>query len=279
MHASPSWRGGDGPGEGSPARGPAGRASHPLLDARDIALLRAENPGPLTLGGTNSYVIGRNPAWCVDPGPALPGHLDALEAEIARRGGLGGIAVTHWHEDHVEAIEPLRERTGSPAVAAFSAPADVRLADGATFGPLRALATPGHTADHIALIARDACFCGDAVLGEGSVFIAPSPGALVAYLDALARLASASLAVLCPGHGPIVADPAAKLREYIDHRLERERRLVAALARGCRSVEELLDDAWPDAPAALRPAARMSLAAHLDKLADEQRLPAGVERP
>jgi glyoxylase-like metal-dependent hydrolase (beta-lactamase superfamily II) len=120
---------------------------------------------------------------------------------------------------------------------------------------------------------------GDAVLGEGSVFIAPDPGALAGYLDALRALRARALDVLLPGHGPPVDDPAAKLDEYIAHRLDRERRLVAALEAGRRSVDELLDDVWDDAPAALRPAAAVTLAAHLDKLADEGRLPEGVERP
>jgi glyoxylase-like metal-dependent hydrolase (beta-lactamase superfamily II) len=111
------------------------------------------------------------------------------------------------------------------------------------------------------------------------VFVSPYPGALVAYLDGLRRLARRSPAVLCPGHGPLVFDPAAKLDEYISHRLDRERRLIAALEHGKRTVPELLDEAWDDVPPALRGAATVTLAAHLDKLADEGRLPSGVERP
>ncbi|MBV9467246.1 MAG: MBL fold metallo-hydrolase, partial [Solirubrobacterales bacterium] len=122
-------------------------------------------------------------------------------------------------------------------------------------------------------------FTGDAVLGEGSVFIAPDPGALAAYLDALASLRRRRLAILCPGHGPVIDDPQAKLDQYVAHRLEREQRLVSALSAGHRTVAEMLDAAWSDAPAALRPAAAATLAAHLDKLADEGRLPEGVERP
>jgi glyoxylase-like metal-dependent hydrolase (beta-lactamase superfamily II) len=87
------------------------------------------------------------------------------------------------------------------------------------------------------------------------------------------------LDVLCPGHGPPVGDPAAKLDSYVAHRLDRERRLVAALDDGLRGVDELLDRVWDDAPAPLRPAAAVTLAAHLDKLADEGRLPDGVSRP
>ena len=111
------------------------------------------------------------------------------------------------------------------------------------------------------------------------MFIAPDPGALGAYLAALALLRERELDVLCPGHGPPVFDPDAKLEQYIAHRLDRERRLVAALEHGRRSVDDLLDDAWSDVPEGLRRAAAVTLAAHLDKLADEGRLPAGVERP
>ena len=136
-----------------------------------------------------------------------------------------------------------------------------------------------HAADHLAFVAGGACFSGDAVLGEGSVFVYPDPGALRGYLSALRRLRVLGLRVICPGHGPVVLDAGAKLDEYLAHRLERERRLVEALDAGLRTADDLLDRVWSDAPAALRPAATVTLAAHLDKLAEEDRLPAGVERP
>ena len=120
------------------------------------------------------------------------------------------------------------------------------------------------------------CFTGDTVLGTGSVFIAPGEGSLSAYLDSLRRLRSLELEVLCPGHGPCVWDPAAKLDEYIAHRLDREERLLEALAKGLRSHEELLDAAWPEVPAELRGAAALTLAAHLEKLSEERRLPADL---
>jgi glyoxylase-like metal-dependent hydrolase (beta-lactamase superfamily II) len=123
------------------------------------------------------------------------------------------------------------------------------------------------------------CFTGDTVLGSGSVFIAPGEGSLSAYLGSLRRLRALPLEVLCPGHGPYVWDPAAKLDEYIAHRLEREQRLVEALDAGLRTQDELLDSAWSDAPAELRYFASLSLASHLEKLAEEGRLPEGVERP
>lgn len=249
------------------------------LADHDIALIRADNPGPFTLSGTNTWVAGRGPCWVVDPGPALDAHVEAILAEAQARGGLGGIAVTHDHADHVEAAPVLAERSGAPIGAMAYAEAGVRLADGDAFGPLTAVATPGHAPDHLSFVFGRACFAGDAVLGEGSVFVAPDPGALRGYLAGLERLRALDLDVLCPGHGPVVEDPAAKIDQYVAHRLDRERRLLAALADGLRGVTEILDRVWDDAPVVLRPAAAVTLAAHLDKLAEEGRLPDGVERP
>ena len=245
----------------------------------DIVGIRAPNPGPFTLSGTNSWVLESNPAWLVDPGPAIDEHINALTAEIRTRGGLGGIALTHDHADHNEAVPAIRERFPEAPLAAARGEADVRLEPQARFGPLEAVPTPGHAPDQYAFVVGRAALTGDAVLGEGSVFIAPDPGALAAYLEALRSLRERELDVLLPGHGPPVTDPAAKLDEYIAHRLDRERRLIEALNAGARTVDELLDQVWDDVPAALRPAAAVTLAAHLDKLAEEERLPDGVERP
>jgi glyoxylase-like metal-dependent hydrolase (beta-lactamase superfamily II) len=255
-------------------------AAMSVLERHDVVAIRAENPGPFTLTGTNTWVIGRDGAWVIDPGPALPAHVEAVVAEVERRGGLAGIALTHDHPDHAEAVPALRERLGEAPVAGARGPVEVMLADGDRAGPLEALATPGHAPDHLTyVLAGEIAFTGDAVLGEGSVFVAPDPGALAGYLAGLERLRELDLALICPGHGPLVDDPAAKLDEYVEHRLARERALLAALAAGARSIDELLDAAWADAPAILRPAATVTLAAHLDKLADEDRLPHGVERP
>jgi glyoxylase-like metal-dependent hydrolase (beta-lactamase superfamily II) len=255
------------------------------VPGHDIVGIRAANPGPFTLGGTNSWIVARDPAWLVDPGPAGPAgpahdvHVSELVTEIDSRGGLGGIALTHDHPDHAGAVPSLRERYPQAVLAAARGRADLRPSDGDAVGPLEALPIPGHAPDHVVFITGSAALTGDAVLGEGSVFIAPDPGALVAYLNGLRRLRQRRLEVLCPGHGPLVHDPAARLDEYISHRLDREQRLVSALDDGKRSVEELLDAAWSEVAPALRPAAAVTLAAHLDKLADEGRLPAGVERP
>ena len=261
------------------AHAPEARSAARLLREHDVLWLRASNAGPVTLSGTNSWVVGREPAWVVDPGPPLDDHIDALLAAIEVRGGLGGVALTHDHDDHSGAVAALLERHPAP-VAAGRGEADVLLEEGARIGPFEAVATPGHAEGHFALIAAGACFTGDAVLGEGSVFISPYPGAMAGYLRALTQLdRRRDLDVLCPGHGPPVWDPHAKLEEYVEHRLDRETRLIAALAAGHRTVPDLLDAVWSDVPLPLRGLATVTLAAHLDKLDDEHKLPAGVERP
>ena len=231
------------------------------LAAHDVALVRAGNPSPLTLSGTNTWVVGR---WVIDPGPALEAHLDGVAAEVAARGGAEGIALTHDHADHVEGLDGLLSRVGDVPVVSARAGA----AEGDVFGPLRVLALPGPTDDHLAFVAGRAGFTGDAVLGEGSVFVSAD---LAGYLDGLRRLRELDLEMLCPGHGPPVSDVRAKLDGYIAHRLERERRLLDALDRGLSSEHELLDAAWSDAPAELRPVAALSLRAHLEKLRSEGR--------
>ena len=185
----------------------------------------------------------------------------------------------------------------TPAAACRGA-ADVLLRDGDEFGPLRALATPGHAPDHLVFVTGTAAvtgdssghaaltgdapgpvaLTGDAVLGEGSVFIAPDPHALTGYLEGCADCASSISELLLPGHGPVVADPTPSSRIHLPSPRSRAPAGRRAEA-GKRSVDELLDAAWSEVPAVLRPAAAVTLAAHLDKLADEGRLPDGVQRP
>lgn len=223
----------------------------------EIVRFVAPNPGAMTLEGTNSYVVGSDPAYVIDPGPDDAGHVAALREEAERRGGLGGVLLTHSHGDHSAAV-PLLD---APVVES---------------GPFDVVPTPGHAEDHVCFLLDRVCFTGDLILGEGSTFVPPDGGSLTAYLDSLHRIQELDLELLCPGHGPYVTDPAAKISEYIDHRLDRERKLVAALDAGERSRGRLLDAAWDDAPSELRAAAALVMQAHLEKLDAEGRLPDGI---
>jgi glyoxylase-like metal-dependent hydrolase (beta-lactamase superfamily II) len=225
----------------------------------------APNPGPMTLEGTNTYVYGTDPCVVIDPGSDDAGHLEAIRAAAAERGGIGTVLLTHSHADHATGADQL----GAPVVLP---------AGGEEHGGLRALATPGHAADHVTFVSPEGVgFCGDLVLGLGSTIVPPGGNSLVAFLDSLALLAAEDLSLMAPGHGPWITDPAAKLAEYVEHRLMRERRLLAALDSGERSRAALLATAWDDVPPELLPMAAMAMEAHLEKLESEARLPALVE--
>jgi glyoxylase-like metal-dependent hydrolase (beta-lactamase superfamily II) len=235
-----------------------------------VVRIRAPNPSPLTLDGTNSYVVE---GWVVDPGPALDDHLAALER--AARGGIAGIVLTHGHPDHDEGAPLLAERAGGVPV--------VHPAGDGPAGPFEAIATPGHAPDHVSLLWGRVCFTGDTVLGAGSVFVGAGEGSMADYFASLRRLRELDLEAICPGHGPIVWSPHARIDEQLEHRLERERKVVAAIEAGASSHDELLERAWSDTDLdthpMLREAARLTLDAHLVKLRDEGRLPAGAPRP
>jgi glyoxylase-like metal-dependent hydrolase (beta-lactamase superfamily II) len=227
----------------------------------EVLRIVAPNPGPMTLEGTNTYVYGADPCRVIDPGSEDAGHLDRVRAAAAERGGIGTVLVTHSHGDHISGADQL----GAPVVIAT---------DGEEHGGLRALATPGHAADHVAYLSADGvCFCGDLVLGLGSTIVPPGGNSLAAFMGSLALLRAENLELMCPGHGPWITDPEAKLAEYVEHRMMRERRLLAALEEGENSRAALLAAAWDDVPVELLPMAAMAMEAHLEKLETEGRLP------
>ena len=224
----------------------------------DVTRIVAPNPSAMTLEGTNSYVVASPEGdWVIDPGPVDDGHLAAIRS-AAGEGGIAGILLTHSHFDHSAAVPSL----GAPLVAPQA-------------GPFEVLPTPGHSEDHVCYIAGEVCFCGDLILGAGSSFVPPDGGSLAAYIDSLRALRAIGAGVLCPGHGPYILDPEARIDEYLAHRLDRERKLLEALAAGERSRSRLLERAWDDVPAELRPAAAVVMQAHLEKLEAEGRLPDG----
>jgi len=242
----------------------------------------------MTLTGTNTYVVGSSPAWVIDPGPADRGHIDLVRRVGETRGGIAGVLLTHSHSDHNGGCELLGTEVvvgnedGFDDLAAMLAtePVSMPPAPGAGHvGPFEAVPTPGHAPDHVAFVFGEVCFCGDLVLGEGSTIVPPAAGggSLADYMRSLDAVAGLGATLLCPGHGEWITDPAAKLAEYVAHRRERERLLVAALDSGLRAEDDLLDAAWSDVPAPMRPAAALALRAHLEKLADEGRLPDDLE--
>ena len=235
----------------------------------EILRLLADNPGPMTLTGTNTYVYGADPCQVIDPGPDDSAHVAAVRREIGRRGGATGVLLTHSHNDHTGAIEELGIETERPA--------DGDSCETGDGHALTAVATPGHAADHFCFFTDDAvCFSGDLILGWGSTFVPPDGGSLAAYMDSLRLVAAREPELICPGHGPWIEDPAAKVAEYLEHREARERGLVEALADGERSRMNLLAAVWSDVPEQLRPAAAVVMEAHIQKLNAEGRLPADL---
>ena len=252
------------------ADGPA--PGHP-----EIWRVMADNPGPMTLTGTNTYLYGANPCWVIDPGPEEEAHIEAVRTAIDERGGAAGVLLTHSHADHTGGVEKLglpvvdferksHEDGGTEVVATVDDELE-----------LVALFTPGHSSDHVCFLTappfRSVCFSGDLILGWGSTYVPPDGGSLAAYMDSLRLLKSREPTLICPGHGPWITDPAAKISEYIEHREARENGLLEAMNRGERSRMSLLEEVWSDVPEELKPAANVVMEAHLQKLEAEGRLP------
>jgi len=239
-------------------------------------LLPAGNPGPLTGAGNNTWLLdGAEPAL-VDAGVGAPAHVDAIAAALAGR-SLARVLVTHGHGDHASGAPALRARW--PAVEMWKWPAEGdapgfrALADGQRLAAgdavLETIHTPGHAPDHVCFMeagARD-LYTGDLVVQGTTVMIpAGRGGSLRAYLHSLERVAALQPRRLYPGHGPIIDRPADIIAEYLEHRRQRERQVLACLAEGITDPEAIVDRIYPTLDPRLRPAARLTVQAHLEKI-------------
>jgi glyoxylase-like metal-dependent hydrolase (beta-lactamase superfamily II) len=242
-----------------------------------IRRIVADNPGPMTGPGTNTYLVGIDEIAVIDPGPATDAHLDAVA-------GCGGdrirwILLTHTHEDHSPGAAALKERTGAE-ICAFDdregVPVDRFLADGdtieATEFRIRAIHTPGHASNHLCyhLEEERTLFTGDHIMDGSTVVIAPPDGDMAAYLESLEKVKIKRLKAIAPGHGHLITDPLERIDEYVEHRLAREAQILDAVrAEGTTTIESLVAAIYPDLIGELVPRARQSVHAHLLKLADE----------
>jgi glyoxylase-like metal-dependent hydrolase (beta-lactamase superfamily II) len=242
---------------------------------RWCTLVRADNPSPMTLEGTNTYVLrapGSSGAVVVDPGPLDQQHL----AAVAALGPVELILLTHGHPDHAEGAHLLQDMTSAPVAAVerrLSVAADP-LRDGQRFegvGGLRlaVVATPGHTADSVSFLVEDeatALLTGDTILGRGTSVVAHPDGRLGPYLDSLVRIRDLGPLLLLPGHGPVGADAAAVAGDYLAHREQRLAQVRAARAGGAVTARDVVRRVYADVDRELWPAAELSVRAQLEYL-------------
>src|SRR5690348_8891527 len=240
----------------------------------------------MTGPGTNTYLIGRRDPILLDTGAGVPDYLPLFEGYMDERkwSQPSRVVLTHRHRDHLGGVEQLRGRYHGLRVGKLihrdaELPADVENirdgdvieGDGVT---LVAIHTPGHASDHLCYYLREekAVFTGDVVLGGSTTVIPAEDGDLLDYLDSLRRLQSLDLQRIYPAHGPVIEDAQAKLTEYIEHRLLRERQILEALGDGLVTIPAMVERIYKDVPAALHPMAGQSVASHLKKLARERRV-------
>ncbi|MBI1172620.1 MBL fold metallo-hydrolase [bacterium] len=271
-------------------------------------LVRADNPGAFTGTGTNTYILGEDEVVVVDPGPALPAHLQAITAALGGR-RLRAILVTHAHLDHSALAPLLAARTGaevlafggalsgiSPAMHALAAEGleggegsdtgfapDTEIADGQilTLAGLRieVIHTPGHMGSHVALALGDVLLSGDHVMGWSTSIVSPPEGDMGAYMRSLHKLSGRGWRRFLPGHGPAIEAPAARLAELIAHREAREAAVLAALTQtGPASAADLARRIYTTTPPGLLPAATRNVLAHLIDLQDRALVRAGPGR-
>lgn len=262
-----------------PGRGTAGAPPHVVDHGEGIVAVRADNPGPLTLTGTRTYVIGVERVAVLDPGPADEAHLRRVDGAIGGR-PVAAVCLTHSHRDHAAAAGEAAGLWG-PLHASGETLARIGLSgteladgDGIELGAgrtLEALATPGHSGDHLCYLLRPSrdLFTGDLVLGEGSSIIVHPDGSVRAYLASLARLITLRPTRLLPGHGPAVEEAVKRLEAYRIHRLERTRHVRSALRSGARTLEEIRERVYWDLPESHHRAAELSIRAYLAYLGEE----------
>ena len=249
-----------------------------------IARLLARNPSPFTYFGTQTYLVGEEELVVIDPGPDLPEHVDAIVGALDGR-DLAAIACTHTHRDHSPASRALQEATGAPIIgcaplvlesigpradASFDkqyAPDQV-LADGEAIEfdkgkQLIAVATPGHTSNHLCLAYDDALFTGDHVMGWSTTVVVPPDGDMAAYMQSLEKLRQRGDRIFYPAHGPPVTKPQQYLRGLIGHRLQREKQILRLVGERSRDIPDIVANAYPGLDQRLVPAAGGSVLAHL----------------
>ncbi len=247
-----------------------------------VTCVLAPNPGLMEGAGTNTYIVGNDEVAIIDPAVADAVYIERVAREAGKRGVVKTILITHGHIDHIGGIAPLAEQMGVE-VAAFASEAqfvDRTIADGETIAiggaTLRALHTPGHAPDHLCFVLEEeqSIFAGDVVAGFGTVVV----GNLHEYMATLARLRALDPVRIYPGHGPVIDDGVAKLDEYIEHRTERERQVLEALAAGLDEVPAMVKHIYADVPEALHIVAARSVLSHLEKLETEGRVTHDGER-
>jgi len=249
-----------------------------------IARVLAHNPSAFTYFGTQTYLIGDGEEIAViDPGPDLPEHLDALEQAITSR-AVAAIMCTHTHRDHSPAARPLAKRTGAPVIgcaplaletvgsradASFDGDyaADRVLADGEAVmidgEPVTAVATPGHTSNHLCFSYRGALFSGDHVMGWSTTVVVPPDGDMADYMRSLDKLRKRDDRVYYPAHGPAVTNPQQYARHLLGHRMQREKQILRLVGQRARDVPDIVANTYPGLDPRLTVAAGGSVLAHL----------------
>ena len=243
----------------------------------------AHNPSPFTYYGTQTYLAGEAEVVVIDPGPDLPEHVAAIVTAVAGR-RLVAIACTHTHRDHSPAAQALKAATGAPIIGCaplaletvgpradasfdFDYAPDRVLSDGEAIEVggenLVAVATPGHTSNHLCFAYRGALFTGDHIMAWSTTVVVPPDGDMGEYMRSLDKLRGRDDKVYYPAHGPAVTNPQQLVRGMIGHRMQRERQILKRLAAGDRTIPEIVAAAYPGLDSRLVPAAGGSVMAHL----------------